>query len=72
MIGVFKIRAKGQSKLKSPWYPAPQILFIIFSVVILVLAFLERPIESSIALGVILVGIPAYYLLKHYNRIQTV
>ncbi len=72
VIGVFKIRAKGQSKLKSPWYPAPQILFIIFSVVILVLAFLERPIESSIALGVILVGIPAYYLLKHYNRIQTV
>jgi basic amino acid/polyamine antiporter, APA family len=72
VIGVFKLRAKGQSKLKTPWYPVPQLVFIIFSVVILVLAFLERPIESLIALGVILIGIPAYYLLKRYNRIQTV
>ncbi len=62
--GVFKLRARGESELKTPWYPLPQLLFILFSVVILVLAFLERPLESSIALGIILVGIPAYYLLK--------
>jgi len=29
-----------------------------------VLAFLERPAESSIALGVIVVGIPVYFVLK--------
>ncbi len=62
--GVFKLRSTGQSKLKTPWYPVPQVLFILFSLVILVLAFLERPVESSIALGVILVGIPSYYLMK--------
>lgn len=64
VIGVFKIRQSGQSKMKTPWYPAPQLLFILFSIAILVLAFLERPVESSIALGIILVGIPAFYLLN--------
>ncbi len=29
-----------------------------------VLAFLERPVESSIAIGVIAAGIPTFYLLK--------
>ncbi len=66
--GVFKLRSKGESELKTPWYPVPQLLFIFFSLAILVLAFLERPVESSIALGVILVGIPFYYLLKRKYR----
>jgi len=64
VIGVFKLRIKGESMMRSPWYPVPQLLFILFSLIILVLAFLERPVESSIALGVILVGIPVYYLLR--------
>lgn len=67
VIGVFKIRKRGQSKMKTPWYPAPQLLFILFSITILVLAFLERPVESSIALGIILVGVPVYFLLKRGN-----
>jgi basic amino acid/polyamine antiporter, APA family len=64
VFGVIKLRAGGQSNLKTPWYPLPQLLFIIFSMAILVLAFLERPLESSIALGVILAGIPAFYFLR--------
>jgi APA family basic amino acid/polyamine antiporter len=64
VLGVFKLRMKKQSVLKMPGYPFYQLVFIIFSIIILVLAFLERPIESSIAIGVILVGIPTYYLLK--------
>jgi APA family basic amino acid/polyamine antiporter len=64
VLGVFKIRISGQSKMKTPWYPVPQLLFIVFSLAILVLAFLERPVESSIALGVIVAGIPVYYVLR--------
>jgi len=64
VFGVFKIRRSGQSKMKSPFYPVPQLLFIVSSLTILVLAYLERPVESSIALGVIAIGIPVYYLLK--------
>ncbi len=64
VAGVFKIRLSKQSEYKTPGYPVPQLMFILFSLAILVLAFLERPLESSIALGVIAVGIPVYFLLK--------
>lgn len=64
VAGVFKIRKSGQSKMKTPWYPVPQVLFIVISLVILILAYLERPLESSVSLGIILVGIPVYYLLR--------
>lgn len=67
VVGVFKLRMEKQSVLKIPGYPIYQLVFIIFSIIILVLAFLERPVESSIAIGVIIVGIPSYYLLKRIH-----
>jgi len=70
VLGVFKIRRSGQSLMKSPLYPLPQLLFIISSLAILVLAYMERPVESSIALGVIVAGIPSYFILKRYNTIK--
>jgi APA family basic amino acid/polyamine antiporter len=47
-----------------PGYPLFPALFILFSVVILVLAYMERPVESSIAVGIILAGIPVYFILR--------
>jgi basic amino acid/polyamine antiporter, APA family len=64
VIGVFKLRIKKQSVLKMPGYPVLPALFIVFSITILILAFLERPVESSISLAVIILGIPVYYLLQ--------
>jgi APA family basic amino acid/polyamine antiporter len=64
VLGVFKLRINGQSKLKMPGYPLFPALFILFSVVILVLAYMERPVESSIAVGIILAGIPVYFILR--------
>ncbi len=64
VLGVFKLRNKKQSVLKMPGYPIFPLTFILLSSIILVLAYLERPVESSIAIIVILVGIPVYYLLK--------
>jgi len=64
VIGVFKLRLKKQSVLKMPGYPYLPAFFILCSALILVLAFLERPVESSIALGVVAAGIPAFYLLR--------
>lgn len=64
VLGIFKLRMNKQSVFKAPGYPIWQLVFIILSLSILVLAFLERPVESSIAILVILVGIPVYYLLK--------
>jgi len=63
VIGVFKLRIKKQSVRKMPGYPVLPAFFILSSIVILILAFMERPLESSVALGLVLAGVPAYYLL---------
>jgi APA family basic amino acid/polyamine antiporter len=64
VMGVFKLRMRKESVFKVRGFPVYQLVFIVFSLAIMVLAYLERPKESSIAIGVILVGIPVYYLLK--------
>ena len=64
VTGVIKLRIREQSIFKIPGYPIYQLVFIFLSLSILVLAFLERPMESSIALLVIIMGIPVYYILR--------
>jgi basic amino acid/polyamine antiporter, APA family len=64
VIGVFKLRSNQETVIRMPGYPVLPAFFILSSSVILVLAYLERPMESSIALGAILAGIPAYFMLK--------
>jgi len=64
VIGVFKLRIEKRSLMKLPGYPVLPAFFILSSFVILILAFLERPLESSIAIGLIFAGIPTFYVLK--------
>jgi APA family basic amino acid/polyamine antiporter len=71
VLGVFKLRMKGESVFRIPGYPVYQVLFIVFSLAILVLAYIERPVESSIAIGVIVVGIPVFYLLKRAQDMRS-
>jgi APA family basic amino acid/polyamine antiporter len=61
VMGVFKLRMQKQTVLKVPGYPFLPAFFIVSSLTILVLAFLERPVESSIAIGLILAGVPLFY-----------
>jgi len=68
VIGVFKLRITKQTVLKVPGYPVLPAFFILCSTVILIFAFLERPVESSIAIGLIVLGIPIYYWLKSIQR----
>jgi len=68
VAGVFILRIKGRSKLKLAGYPAAHIFFIVVSLVILVLAFLERPVESTIAILTALSGIPVYYWFRRNKR----
>jgi len=42
-------------------YKSQPIIYIVAGVMMLALSFLERPMESSIAILTILVGLPAYY-----------
>jgi len=71
VIGVFKLRISKQSVLKVPGYPVLPAFFILCSITILIFAYLERPVESSIAIGVILAGIPIFYWLRHMHRKAT-
>ncbi len=57
VLGVFKLRIKGMSKLKLPGFPFVHIFFILVSMGILVLSFFERPQESTIA---ILTALPEF------------
>jgi APA family basic amino acid/polyamine antiporter len=64
VLGVFIQRKKDKEALKMPGFPVVQIIYAFTGVMILFLSFLERPMESSIALGVVAIGVPAYYIFK--------
>ena len=68
IAGVIKLRKQKASKLKLPGYPFIQVFFIAISLAFLVLAFLERPAESSIAIGIIVIGIPLYFWFVRGRR----
>ena len=62
IFGIFKLRKKNLSKLKLPGYPFTPMIYILAGITMLTLSFMERPLESSIAILTILAGLPAYYL----------
>ncbi len=64
VLGVFKLRRANKSVNKLPGFPVTALFYVVTGVCILVLAYFERPVESSIALGTVLIGIPAYFLFK--------
>jgi APA family basic amino acid/polyamine antiporter len=64
VLGVFKLRQSGKSVLKMPGYPYVQIIFIFAGILMLVLSYLERPVESLVAIFTALSGIPFYYWFK--------
>ncbi len=68
VIGVFKLKQLKISPFKMPVFPLAPILYILAGLLILFLGFLERPVESSIALLTVAVGIPAYLIFKRYSR----
>ncbi len=64
VIGVFKLRIKGKSVLKLPGFPLIHIIYILTGLTILVLAYFERPWESTIAILTALSGVPVFYWFK--------
>lgn len=64
VAGVFRLRKKSPFAPRLPGYPYSQIVYVTTGVLILFLAFFERPLESSIALLTVAAGVPAYYLFR--------
>jgi len=64
VAGSIILRLKNRTEIKIPGFPVPQLIYLLSGIIILVLAFLERPLESSIALGTVAAGIPMYLLFR--------
>jgi APA family basic amino acid/polyamine antiporter len=68
VIGVIKLRKNNPTSLRLAGFPYTQILYVTTGILILLLAFLERPAESSIALITVIVGVPAYFIFKRNSN----
>ena len=68
VLGVFKLRFRNLYVIKTGGFPFAQIIYVTTGVMILVLSFLEKPLESSIALGTVLTGIPAYLIFRRTSN----
>lgn len=64
VFGVFKLRAKGKAKLVLKGFPLHLVLYLVFAILMLILGYMERPVESTIAILTALSGIPFFYYLK--------
>ncbi len=71
IFGIFKLRRNNKDGLRMPGFPVTQIIYILTGITILVLSFLERPAESSVALLVVVIGIPAYLLFKKTGNLAS-
>lgn len=64
VAGNIKLRRAKQEVIRLKGYPVAQVFFIVVNVAVLVLAYFERPVESSIAVLTALSGIPVYYWFR--------
>ena len=68
VLGVFKLRRTGRSAVKLPGYPVASAVYILAGSAILALAFLQRPVESLVAVGTALAGVPVYLFFRRSAR----
>jgi APA family basic amino acid/polyamine antiporter len=64
VLGVFKVRRRMMSSFKLPGFPIVPVIYALVGIIILALSFLERPVESSIAILTVVAGIPVYMIFR--------
>ena len=64
VIGVWILRKNDPGALRLKGFPVTQIIYVAAGIMILILSFLERPAESSIALLTVAAGVPAYLIFR--------
>lgn len=72
VFGLFKLRKEGRTGVsyKTPFFPLLPLFFVFFSVLMLVLSFVESPWECARALLVVVAGAPLYYLWMYFQKIN--
>jgi APA family basic amino acid/polyamine antiporter len=70
--GIFIARMRNTQRpaYMMRFYPAAPALFLLINACVLVYVFIDRPLESVIGLGIVLLGIPLYYLANRKLRTQ--
>ena len=68
VLGIFKLRREGTSDYRMPGFPVIPMVYVLAGSAILILGFFERPVESSIALGMALVGIPFFFIFRSRGK----
>ncbi len=68
VLGAVKQRLMGKNKVKLPGFPITHFIYILVGLSILLFAFMERPLESGIALVTLLAGLPAYFIFKKLSK----
>ena len=68
VLGVFKLQRSGWRTSRLTLNFAAAVLFASVSLAILLLAYTERPVESSIALATVAIGIPFYLSFARAKR----
>ena len=68
-IFIFRRREPNAERPYRTWgYPVVPVLFLVVSVSLIVQTFINTPRQSGIGLGLILLGLPVYYLLQRRQQ----
>jgi APA family basic amino acid/polyamine antiporter len=64
VVGVFRLRRQGASVFRMPGFPLVPMTYLVAGCAMLILSFVERPVESWIAVATVGAGIPVYALFR--------
>jgi basic amino acid/polyamine antiporter, APA family len=69
-IALIKMKRNGTIKTKVIGYPVIPVIFILFSIALIVNTFYVYPMRSLMGLGLVLIGVPFYFYFsrKHQNQ----
>jgi len=67
VAGIWILRKKDKSAMRIKGFPVTQVIYLAAGIMILVLSFMEKPMESSVALLTVAIGIPAYFIFRKTN-----
>jgi len=67
IVGIFvaRWRSVGRPEYVMKFYPIAPIIFLVVNGFVLLYTGLDRPLESAIGLGIVLAGIPFYYIARN-------
>ncbi|MBM3789320.1 MAG: amino acid permease, partial [Acidobacteria bacterium] len=61
VVGIFRLRRRNPEGVRMPGFPLVPAIYLLAGGTILTLALFQRPLESGIAILMVLIGIPVYF-----------